>query len=539
MYFSWLLTPGFYLIKEVRKMDGLMGTVDLLIRRNVRRFPDKVASIFGEERLTYREINERINGMINGLTNLGVKKGDRVAIFSPNHGRYIEFLFGAAKGGFALCTINFMLKEGELRFILQNSEAKAIIYHSQYHDLIERASKDCNDLKYLIAFDGNIPGILGYEEIVDKAPKEEPEIPIHPDDLLLLVYTSGTTGKPKGVMLTHSNIFFNALDSVTGVELTHDTINLNVCPLYHVAASVLQTFGTLYVGGTSVTLSRFDPREVLETIERERITFTFLVPTMIFRILELPDLKKYDLSSLKRLGYGAAPMPFDRLKKAIEIFGNILFQGYGLTETTANCCILRPEDHILEGTQVQLKRLLSCGREHSNHHLRVFNERNQEVAPGEVGEICVKSPSVMKGYWKNPEATARAIIDGWLHTGDMATVDENNYIYIVDRKHDMIISGGENIYPKEVEDVLFSHPAILEAAVVGVPHPDFGEVPRAFVVLREGAKATEEEIIKFCKKELASYKCPKSVVFLEELPKTASGKITRAGIREKYVRISE
>jgi acyl-CoA synthetase (AMP-forming)/AMP-acid ligase II len=517
-------------------MQNLMGTVDLLVKRNVLRFPDKTASVFGEERLTYRQINQRINGMINGLTALGVSKGDRVAIFSHNHGRYLEFLFGAAKGGFALCTINFMLKEAELTYILQHSDAKAIIYHSQYHGLIEKAANQCPDLQHMIAFDGALSGIMDYDEMVDTSPKAEPDISIQPDDLLLLVYTSGTTGKPKGVMLSHYNVFFNALDSVTGVELKQDTVNLNVCPLYHVAASVLQTFGTLYAGGTSVTLPRFDPREVLETIERERINAVFLVPTMVFRILELPDVKRYDLSSLRSLGYGAAPMPYDRLKKAIEVFGQVLYQGYGLTEGTANVCILRPEDHVLEGSEAQLKRLLSCGREHSNHELRVFNENNEDVRPGEVGEIVLRSPSVMKGYWKNPEATEKAVVDGWLHTGDMATIDEKYFIYIVDRKHDMIISGGENIYPKEVEEVLFSHPGILEAAVTGVKHHDFGEVPKAFVVLREGAKASEKEIIQFCKDHLASYKCPKSVMFLDDLPKTASGKITRAGIREKYIK---
>ncbi|MEE9612330.1 MAG: long-chain fatty acid--CoA ligase [Desulfatiglandales bacterium] len=516
-------------------MENVLGTVDLLVKRNVLRYPEKIASIYGEERLTYGEMNQRINGMINGLASLGIKKGDRVAIFSQNHGRYLEFLFGAAKGGFALCTINFMLKEAELVYILQHSEAKAIIYHSGYHDLVEEASTKCIFLKHKIAFDGSPPGVIHYEEMVASSSKEEPDVSIDSDDLLLLVYTSGTTGKPKGVMLSHYNIFFNALDSVTGVELEQDTINLNVCPLYHVAASVLQTYGTLYTGGTSVTMSHFDPREVLEMIERERVNFCFLVPTMIFRILELPDVKKYDLSSLRRLGYGAAPMPYDRLKKAIEVFGQVLFQGYGLTEGTANICILRPEDHILDGSEAQQKRLLSCGREHSNHQLRVFDDNNKEVKPGEVGEIVAKSPSVMKGYWKNPEATKNTIVNGWLHTGDMATIDKDRYIYIVDRKHDLIISGGENIYPKEVEEVLFSHPSVLEAAVAGVRHRDFGEVPKAFVALRKGATATESELIQFCKEHLAGYKCPKSVMFLDELPKTASGKITRAGIQEKYV----
>jgi len=517
-------------------MENLMGTVDLLIKRNVYRYPDKVASIYGEERLTYGDLNKRINGLIHGLAALGIEKGDRVAIFSHNHGRYLEFLFGAAKGGFALCTINCMLKEKELIYILQDSGSKAIIYHPQYHELIQSAAGQCPELKFKIAFDGPPAGGLDYEKMVASSPQDEPDVRIDPDDLLLLVYTSGTTGKPKGVMLTHYNIFFNALDSVTGVELKQTTMDLIVLPLFHVAASVLQAYGTLYIGGTNLVLSRFDPREFLETIEREKVDFTFVVPTMLFRILELPDVKKYDLSSMRMLGYGAAPMPYDRLKKSIEVFGKVLFQGYGLTETSANICVFRPEDHLLEGSEAQLKRLRACGREHSNHLLRVVNEKNQEVAPGEVGEIVIKSPSVMKGYWKNPEATTKVIVDGWFHSGDMATTDEEHYLYIVDRKNDMIISGGENIYPKELEDFLFSHPAILEAAVIGVPHPDWGEVPKGFVVLREGMTATEEELIQFCKKNLAGYKCPKSFVFLKDLPKTASGKITRAALKEKYGR---
>jgi len=517
-------------------MENFIPTVDALVRRNVYRYPNKVASVSGEERLTYGQLNERMNGMINGLTHLGVLKGDRVAIFSHNHGRYFEFLCGAAKGGFALCTINSMLKEKELLYILQDSGSKVMIYHSQYSDLVNKVAPQCPELKHRICFDHPPTGVMDYDQMVASSPKDEPKIEVHPDDTLLLVYTSGTTGKPKGVMLSQYNIFFNALDSVTGVELGQDTINLNVLPLFHVAASVHQTYATLYIGGTSVTVSQFDPPEFLQTIERERITYTFVVPTMLFRILELPDLQKYDLSSLRRLGYGAAPMPYDRLKKAIEVFGQVLYQGYGSTEATANICVLRCEDHRLDKTEAEMRKLKACGREHSNHDLRVVNERGKPVEPGEVGEIIYRGPSVMKGYWKNPEATAKAIRDGWLYTGDMAMVDEENYIYLVDRKNDMIISGGENIYPKEVENVLFSHPAILEAAVVGVLHRDWGEVPKAFVVLRPGLKTTEKEIIDFCKQHLAGYKCPKSVRFIDEVPKTASGKITRAGIREKYLR---
>jgi len=512
-----------------------MGSFDQVIIRNTRRFPDKVASKFRGKTMTYAELDRRLNRLVNGLRGLGIQKGDRVAFFSRNCHAYLEGLFAAAKGGFALVTLNFMLKEKELAYILQHSDAKAIIFQSSFAPLIKAAAASCPELKHFIAFGEPKDFALSYEDLLSKASEAEPGVPVAEDDILLLVYTSGTTGKPKGVMLSQGNVYSNAIDSVTGVELTQDTINLNVCPLHHVAASVLQTYTTYYIGGTSVTLEAFDPRETLETIEQERVTFTFLVPTMVFRILELPDAGKYNLKSLCRVGYGSAPMPIDRLKKAIPLFGPVLFQGYGLTESTANVVVLRPEDHNLNAPQERLQRLKSCGREHSNHLLRVVGPDDRELPPGEVGEIVLKSPSVMKGYWKNPQATAEALRGGWLHTGDLAYMDADRYIYIVDRKKDLIISGGEHIYPKEVEEVLFSHPSVLEAAVCGVPHPDWGEAPKAFVVLREGHEASAEKIIEYCRQNLAKYKCPREVMFLKELPKTASGKITRAGVKRLYV----
>jgi len=517
-----------------------MGSFDQVIIRNARRFPNKVASKFGDLAMTYSELNLRLNRLVNGLRGLGLQRGDRVAFFAKNCHLYLEGLFGAAKGGFTLVTINFMLKEKELCYILQHSDAKAIIFQSSFAPLILAAAKSCPELRRLIAFGEPVASALSYEDLLAGGAETEPEISIRDEDLLLLVYTSGTTGKPKGVMLSQRNVYSNAMDSVTGVELGQDTINLNVCPLHHVAASVLQTYTTFYIGGTSITLEQFDPREVLQVIEKERVNFTFLVPTMIFRILELPDAHQYDLGSLRKVGYGAAPMPIDRLKKAIPLFGPVLFQGYGLTESTANVCILRPEDHDLSAAEEKLARLKSCGREHSNHELRVVGPDDAELPPGEVGEIVLRSPSVMEGYWKNPQTTSEALRGGWFHTGDMAYMDADRYIYIVDRKHDLIISGGENVYPREIEEALFSHPAILEAAVCGIPHPDWGEVPKAFVVLREGQEAGAEEIIGYCRQNLARYKCPREVMFLKELPKTASGKITRAGVKRLYVnRLSE
>jgi acyl-CoA synthetase (AMP-forming)/AMP-acid ligase II len=512
-----------------------MGNFAQVIIRNARRFPDKAASKFGGMTMTYAELDRRLNRLVNGLRGLGIQRGDRVAFFARNCHTYLEGLFGAAKGGLTLVTINFMLKEKELSYILQHSDVKAIIFQSQFAPLVKAAAGSCPELKRFIAFGEPVDFAVSYEELLSSSSEAEPGVSIEEDDTLLLVYTSGTTGQPKGVMLSQRNVYSNAIDSVTGVELGQDTINLNVCPLYHVAASVLQTYTTFYIGGTSITLEQFDPQEVLQTIERERVNFTFLVPTMIFRILELPDAHQYDLSSLRKVGYGAAPMPLDRLKKAIPLFGPVLFQGYGLTESTANVVILRPEDHDLAAPEPRLIRLRSCGREHSNHEIRVVGLDDQELPPGEFGEIVLKSPSVMKGYWKNPQATGEALRGGWLHTGDMAYMDGDGYIYIVDRKNDLIISGGENIYPKEIEEVLFAHPSVLEAAVCGIPHPDWGEVPKAFVVLREGYEATAEQIIEHCRQNLAKYKCPKEVMFLEEIPKTASGKITRVMVKKLYI----
>lgn len=516
-----------------------MGSFDQVIQRNVRRFPNKVVSKFKGQSVTYGELDRHLNRLVNGLYRLGIKPGDRVAFFSRNSHIYLEGLFGAAKGGFTLTTINFMVNEKELAYILHHSGAKAIIFQSEFAPLIKAVSTSCPDISHCIAYGGPVDFAISYEELLASSSEADPGTPVKDEDLLLLVYTSGTTGKPKGVMLSHRNVYCNAIDSATGVELTQDTVNLNVCPLYHVAASVLQTYTTFYIGGTSVTLDQFDPCEVLETIEQERVTFTFLVPTMIFRILEYPDARRYDLSSLRKVGYGAAPMPLDRLKKAIPLFGPVLFQGYGLTESTANVVILRPEDHDLNAPEERLARLKSCGREHSNHEIRIVDPSGQELPPGAVGEIALRSPSVMEGYWKNPEGTRDAIHNGWLHTGDMAYMDNDRYIFIVDRKNDMIISGGENIYPKEIEEVLFSHPAVLEAAVCGAPHPDWGEVPKAFVVPREGCQVSQEEIIDYCKKNLSKFKCPKEVMFLKELPKTASGKITRAGVKRLYVNREE
>ena len=494
--------------------------------------PDRIASKFDRSIVTYSELERRLNRIVNALSDLGLAKGDRVAFLSRNSHMYIEGILAAAKGGFVLTTLNFLLKPDELSYILRHCAAQVIFFQPEFADAVDAIRSSCPELRYFISLGD--PGNFAWEytKFLADAPDREPQVVVHEEDLFLLVYTSGTTGKPKGVALNHRNICTNVIDSAHGVELSDKTVNLNVCPLYHVAAIVFQTLTTYYLGGTSVTLDRFNPVKVFETIEREKITYLFLVPTMLFRMLEVPNADRYDLSSLWRVGYGAAPMPIDRLKRAIAIFGSTLFQGYGLTESTANIVILKPEMHDLNASAQDLERLKSCGRAHSNHELSIMDDNGVEVAYREIGEICVRSDSVMVGYWEDPENTDKAIRDGWLRTGDMAYMDEERYIFIVGRKNDMIKRGGEKIYPQEIEDILFDHPAVLEAAVCGVVDPDWGESPRAYIVVRPGYQLSDKDLLAYCLERLPTFKCPQEIMFLTELPKTSSGKIMRTGLQE-------
>jgi acyl-CoA synthetase (AMP-forming)/AMP-acid ligase II len=512
-----------------------INTFDQIIRHNAQMIPDRIASRFDGSVVTYGALNPRLNRFVNALSEVGLAKGDRIAFLSRNSHIYIEGILAAARGGFVLTTLNFLLKPDELSYILQHSDARIIFFQPEFAEVVEAIRSSCPALKYFISLGDPVDFAWDYSTFLAAASNKESSVVVHGDDLLLLVYTSGTTGRPKGVMLNHRNVCTNVIDSVRGVALSDDTVNLNVCPLYHVAAIVLQTLTTYCLGGTSVTLDRFDPVTVLKTIEREKITYLFLVPTMLFRMLEVPDADRYDLSSLQRVGYGAAPMPLDRLKRAIALFGPTLFQGYGLTETTANIAILGPEIHDLSAPVRELERLKSCGRAHSGHELSIMNDNGVEVPYGEIGEICVRSDSVMAGYWRDPENTAKAIRDGWLRTGDMAYMDEERYIFIAGRKNDMIKRGGEKIYPQEIEDILFDHPAVLEAAVCGIADPDWGETPRAYIVVRAGYQLSDKELLAHCADRLPTFKCPQDVVFLAELPKTSSGKITRTGLQQLNV----
>ncbi len=507
-----------------------MNTLSEVINRNAQIYPDKTAFIFENNRYTFRQLNERVNRLINGLANLGVTKGDRVAILSYNCPQYFE-VFGVAKAGRICVPLDSRSAGRELVYLLNNSKASTLVTANEFADAAISIRPEIPLVKNIICLDAVREDTLNYEELIAGSPSYEPTEEVIEDDPCLFIYTSGTTGRPKGAVHTHRSIIAECL--VTYYDVAADDICLCVMPLFHSGGSMGYLFPCFHTGAAIVVLRRFDETQILQTIERESITHTSLVPTMITRLLQHPDIAKYDLSSLRTIKYTGAPMPVEVLKTGIRLLGSIFIQAFGQTEANS-ITALDKEDHKVTGSEKEIKRLGSAGRPVPSIRFRIVNELDEDVPVGEVGEVIVRSPGMMKGYWELPEETEAAFRNGWLHTGDMARADEDGYVYLVDRKKDVIISGGENIYSKEIEDILYLHPAVSEAAVIGVPDKKWGEAVKAVIVLKEGMKATEEEIIDFCKEHLASWKKPKLVEFWKELPKNPGGKIMKASIRERY-----
>jgi len=504
-----------------------------MLGRSVKFYPDKTAIAFEGSRHTYQEFNKRVNRLANALINLGVKEGDRVPVLQDNCHQYIELYFAIPKIGAVIVPLNYRLGTRELLHILNDIEPEVMFVGKDFLNVTDSIKPELKkSIRKYICIEGPHEGMESYENLLGDSSETEVDCKVSEDDVAFQIYTSGTTGKPKGAMLTHRNVVSNTITATLERKRFEPDIYLGVVPVFHVAVeNILQM---LYVGGTVILLKQFDPKTVLEMIERKKVTYVTLVPAMINFLLDYPDIDKYDLSSLSLLFYGASPMPVDRLKKAMAVFKCDFMQTFGQTEASPMISILRPDDHIPDGSEEEVKRLASCGRRAFNVEVKIVDEDDNKVAAGEVGEILAKGHNVMKGYWNMPEETAKTLRNGWLHTGDMGRMDDEGYIYIVDRKKDMIISGGENIYPKEIEEVLYTHPSILEAAVIGVPDEKWGEAVKAVVVLKEGEKVTEDEIIEFCKKNLAGYKKPKSVNFIDTLPRTPSGKVLKPELREKY-----
>ena len=504
------------------------------LKKSARQNPDKIASICGRTRLTFREVDERVNRLSSALAQLGVGRGDRVAILSLNCHQFYEFYYGVPQVGAVVVPINFRLPPHEVKYIVDHSGSRVVAVDQALLPVIEtiRASLDSVE-HFILMGDEPCEGYISYEELLagGTAAFDAPEV--NNEELLGLFYTSGTTGEPKGVMLSHRNMLANIANSEGVYNYLPTDIYLHAAPMFHLADGAA-VFTHTANGATQAFIPRFEPRHVLETISRERISLLLLVPTMINFLLHQPDIDSYDLSSLRHMTYGASPIAPDLLRRAMKVFDCSFGQGYGLTEASPLLTVLTADDHLTPGAAGE-RRLASCGKPVAGVDVRVVKEDGSDVKPGEVGEIIARGPNIMLGYWKRPEDTENVLRENWLHTGDLATVDEDGYIYLVDRKKDMIVTGGENVFSTEVEAVLYAHPSVKEAAVIPIPDEDWGEAVHACIVLGDGKQATVEELLEFCRDRLANYKVPRSIEFIDgELPKGGTGKILKKQLRERY-----
>ena len=516
--------------------------IPFILEKAVNLYAQKEAIVSGGKRFTYGEFARRAYKLANFLRSMGMKKGDCVAILHQNSHQFLEAYFSAAQLGAIINPLNFRLSPKELAFILRDSGAMILIASRRFTGSVNSLGELGVKINQVIwtgqGDETNAFEAVDYEDAIkDQAPGPAPLWEVSDDDVAHLYYTSGTTGEPKGVMLTHKNVCTHALATIGELRLSDADRWIHVAPLFHLA-DAWATFAVTWVGARHITIPDFDPPLVLETMQNERATITNMIPTMWNLLVNTPTVDSYDFSSLRVVLSGGAPIAPDLARNIMDTFKCDYIQTYGMTETCPfltlsilkeNLTRLSPEEQFIYKAKT--------GRPMIGVLLKVVKDNGDEVSHDnkEVGEIIVKGDIVTQGYWRRPEETGAAIKDGWLYTGDLAVIDREGYVNIVDRKKDMIVTGGENVYSTEVENVLYSHPAILEAAVIGLPDLRWGEAVKAVVVLREGKEATEEEIIHYCKDEIAHYKAPKSVDFISELPKTGSGKIYKKGLKERYI----
>jgi fatty-acyl-CoA synthase len=523
-------------------------TLQLSFNKAITLWPHRKAIVDGEKSFTYFEFGTRVNQLAQYLLSLGTDTGSVVAVLAPNCHEFMEAYYACAMLGIVLVPLNFRLAAAEIGDILKDAEASVLIVHPDFLATATTVLERETDLKHLIYISEKLPDRLSektnssissglYEPaLASQSGEFMPERDLTPDHLAQLYYTSGTTGRPKGVMLTHMNVTSNAIGAMVELQLTDATVWGHFAPIFHLA-DAWSLFAVTWGGGMHVFTPYFKAAQVLDQIVRNRVTMTALVPTMVNQILALPNLKSYDLSSLKWIMTAGSPVAPEQVKRIMQELHCDYCQFYGLTETSPFLTVGTIKDHLKDLPAERLVEVKArTGRAFLAVDVKVVREDGSEVRRDntEVGEIIARGPNVTKGYWKQPETTAQAIRNGWFHTGDLAVIDTEGYINIVDRQKDMIITGGENVYSTEVEYALYEHPAVLECAVFGIPDEKWGEIVKAVIVLKTGHSTTEEELVAHTKSKLAGYKTPRSIDFATELPKTGSGKIFKKGLRDSH-----
>jgi acyl-CoA synthetase (AMP-forming)/AMP-acid ligase II len=493
--------------------------------------PGVTAIRYDERAISYVELRDRCWRLSNALSQVA-EPGDRVAILAENCPEYVECYYGVPGAGMALTLLNYRLSARELTYIIGNAEPRLLVVEPKYLPVIRQIRAELPSVEQVLLIGAEAEDCVSYDAFVARGEAREPGRRPSEDDLCWLLYTSGTTGLPKGAMLSHRNLLAGVLNSLVGWDAASDDVCMFTFPQFHVAGYVMPSY---HLRGVPVVLLKaFDADTLLRNVERHRVSSTAMAPTMVAMLLEDPRTERYDLSSLRRIGYGASAMPAEVLRKARARWPQVGFStGFGMTELSGNVMSMGPEDHDRAAAE-NLPILGSVGKQMPLARVRVVDDEGRDVPPDTPGEIVVKGDQVLTGYWRNPEATASSFFPGgWFRSGDVGRFDPDGYLYIVDRKKDMILTGGENVYPRELEEVLYTHPAVLEAAVVGAPDPKWGEKVVAVVCRREGHALEEAELIAWCRERIASYKKPRHVVFIDVLPRNASGKVLKRELRDR------
>lgn len=511
-------------------------TIGELYDRCVNYYGEHIALTHGDSNHTYAEMGHNALCIAGAMQRLGLKKGHKIAFLMANCPEYIFCEYATAKIGAIRIPLAVLLNPADHIYMMNTVECNTLIYHEKMTDRVQEMMPSLESVEHFICV-ADAPGNVmdGHLHLQTLMRNHEPDITpvtIEPEDLVGIYFTGGTTGKPKGVMLSHRAWVYTVLIEMLEFGFGRNEVFAYATPLTHAGGCLL--LPVLLRGGRCVILDRFDPKVLLEQIEKEKVSMTFLVPTMIYVLLDYLDLKKYDLSSLGNVIYGASAIAPERLKQAVETFGPIFTQLFGQTEAPMALSALSRDEHVIKDPERERKIFSSAGRPTFQTQVRLVDEAGNDVPDGKPGEIVVRCGNMMSGYYNNPEATAETIRSGWLHTGDIATRDGEGFLYIVDRKKDMIVSGGFNIFPREIEDVLFEHPAVKGAAVVGVPHAKWGEEAKAIIVLKTDQFATAEELIGFVKKRKGSLMAPKTVEFWDDIPLTNLGKIDKKAIRSGF-----